>query len=93
MKRGDKVACVNAAGTAPLMGIPPELVEGETYTIAWIGECVSYLDGTYQGVRLAEVKRGVCPWSGEQDIPFRASRFRPLVTPKTKTTTKIEETA
>ncbi len=91
MKRGDKVECVNAAGTAPLMDIPPELVEGETYTIAWIGEYVSYLDGKYQGVRLAEVKRGVCPWSGEQDIPFRASRFRPLVTGGQGTRKRVEE--
>lgn len=79
MKRGDKVACIDANGTAPKMDIKPELIEGEVYTIAWIGDHVSYLDGTYRGVRLAEVRRGVCPWSLEQDIPFRASRFKPLV--------------
>ncbi len=81
MKPGDKVVCVNADGTAPNMNMPPELVEGQVYEVAWRGQFNDpFYEGTYDGIRLAEVQRGVDPVSGAKDKPFRANRFRPLVT-------------
>jgi hypothetical protein len=80
MKPGDKVICVNADGTAINMAIQ-EIVEGQHYTIAWRGQFTDpFYEGTYDGIRLAEVRRGVDPVSGKEDKPFKASRFRPVVT-------------
>lgn len=54
--------------------------KGETYTIRWLGMHKSYLAGDYLGVRLVGIERGTCPEMGDIDPPYRASRFRPVVT-------------
>jgi hypothetical protein len=50
----------------------------------------TYLGGDYIGVRLVGINRGVCPQFGEEDPPFAARRFRPVVKPTT--TKELEET-
>lgn len=81
MKRGDDVVCINDK-TLPeqFLGIQA----GETYTVRWAGRARSYLAGDYFGIRLVGVNRGICPEFGDDDPPFRASRFRPVVAPKQK---------
>lgn len=92
MKVGDPVICVDDIGTSPNMDLPPELAEGRQYTIAWIGNHTDpFYEGTYLGVRVAGVKRGVDPVSGDRDKPFKATRFRPLVVQRDDK--KIEEKA
>lgn len=59
--------------------IAPQLVVGQVYKIRWIGPYKHYLDGEYIGVRVEGVDRGVCPYWGDVDQPWFASRFRPLV--------------
>ncbi len=85
---GQNVICIDAK-VLPEQYI--EIKEGETYTVRWAGMCSSYLHGDYFGVRLVGINRGVCPQFGEEDPPFNARRFRPVVAPKTKK--ELEETA
>ena len=79
IRPGDDVACINDE-------IMPEqylgIRKGEIYKVRWAGSCSTYLGGDYYGVRLEGVNRGVCPEFGEEDPPFRADRFRPVVKPK-----------
>jgi hypothetical protein len=92
MKPGDVVVCVDDRGTAINMDLPPELVEGRNYTVAWAGQYTDpFYDGTYHGIRLAEVVRGVDPVSGEHDKPFKSTRFKPVTTGKNQSTTKLKE--
>jgi len=85
---GDTIVCIDDSTYAEqYLGIKA----GETYTCRWIGPCRSYLGGDYIGVRLAGINRGVCPQFGEQDPPFRASRFRPLVGANDNNKVKKEE--
>lgn len=77
---GQEVACIRA-GYDPKqnVSIPCELVVGQTYKIRWIGNHRHYLDGDYVGIRVEGIDRGTCQIWGDVDTPFRASRFRPLV--------------
>ncbi|PZP60529.1 MAG: hypothetical protein DI604_31160 [Delftia acidovorans] len=88
IKPGDPVICVDDR-TLPeqYLGIRA----GETYVCRWIGQCCTYLGGDYLGIRLEGVHRGVCPQFGEEDPPFAASRFRPVVGPGAKGKVKEEE--
>ncbi|MFU0504094.1 hypothetical protein [Pseudaminobacter sp. NGMCC 1.201702] len=74
---GQEVVCVDA--TFKGVTIPQGITEGQVYTIRWIGGFTTYVDGTYIGVRLEGVDRGVDPTYGYEDPPFAARRFRPLV--------------
>lgn len=78
MKPGDKVICVD--DTFP-SGVGPQGIRaGAEYTVRSVGSYVHPLDGAYRGVRLEEVVRGEDPAGYcEPDLPFRASRFRPVV--------------
>lgn len=87
IKPGDEVVCINAEVFAEQY---IEIKAGETYKVRWVGACGSYLHGEYLGVRLEGIHRGVCPQFGEEDVPFRASRFRRVVKPATKK--ELEET-
>lgn len=83
MKPGDKVICID--DTFPsgvgLQGIRA----GEEYTVRSIGHYAHAIDGAYRGVRLEEVVRGEDPAGYcEPDLPFRASRFRPVVSGASK---------
>lgn len=73
---GQQVACVD--DTRPFDQIF-ELKKGEVYTIRHVGVYNSYLAGEYLGVWLAGITRGPCPFTNDEDPPYRASRFRPLV--------------
>lgn len=88
IRPGEKVICVND-DIPHLQYI--EISKGETYTVRWVGPCRSYLAGDYIGVRLEGINRGVCPGFGEEDPPYRASRFRPLVEPGVGGKVKEEE--
>jgi len=78
IKPGDEVVCVDDS-TLPLQYLG--IRAGEIYKARWVGPVTSYLNGDYIGVRLAGINRGVCPEFGDEDPPFRASRFRPVVKP------------
>lgn len=73
---GQDVVCINDHVPA---GQTFELTKGDIYKIRSIGMNTSYLAGEYLGVRLVGLERGECPFTGDQDPPFRADRFRPLV--------------
>lgn len=78
---GDDVVCIDAK-IFDLQYI--EVKEGETYRVRWVGPCSSYMNGDYIGVRLDGINRGVCPEFGDEDPPFNARRFRPVVKPMPK---------
>ena len=59
-----------------------ELYRGAEYTIAWRGKWSHPIDGSYMGVRLVELQRGEDPAAYCDDLPFRADRFRPVVSGK-----------
>ncbi len=91
MKPGDKVACIN--DKFPGISTDQLVREGEIYTVRWAGTFTHYVDGTFFGVKLAEIDRGADNDSdgfGYDDMPFRADRFRPVVAPKAKK--QLEET-
>lgn len=90
---GERVLCID--DRFPLASIDQGIRAGQEYTVRWAGNYRHYVDGDFYGVKLIEVDRGNDDGPegyGAADMPFRASRFRPLVSPKTKSTTKIEET-
>lgn len=77
MKLGTKVVCINDEFP---YGVGPQGIRaGETYTVTWYGEWNHPIDGSYMGVRLAEVDRRSDPASYCDDLPLRADRFRPVV--------------
>lgn len=80
MKPGDKIVCVD--DQFPYGVGPQGLRKGEQYTVAWYGNWNHPIDGSYAGVRLAEIQRGADPAQYCDDLPFRASRFKPVVSPK-----------
>ena len=73
---GQDVVCIDDK-TLPKMYL--EIREGEVYKIRWIGMHKAYLHGEYLGVRLEGIYRGECPQFGDDDTPFAARRFRPLI--------------
>lgn len=73
---GQEVVCVDdKAPPGMILGVKV----GEVYKLRWVGMYRSYINGDYLGVKLQGVARPECGISGEQDIPFRAARFRPVV--------------
>lgn len=77
---GQQVVCVDATYTPQQrVSLPCELVEGQIYTIRWIGEFDNYVDPPFIGVRLVGLDRGTDQTYGYVDPPFAARRFRPLV--------------
>ncbi len=87
IRPGDDVICIDDT-TLPEQYL--EIRQGEIYTCRWIGPCRTYLGGDYIGVRLDGINRGICPQFFEEDPPFRASRFRPVVKPSAPAR-KLEE--
>lgn len=90
-RRKQRVVCINAkGGWRNLLGEEVdtgELVEGAIYTIRWVGR-----HNRRASVRLEEMIRGftVPPNVRKtenmgEDVPWAASRFRPLVATETKT--------
>ena len=82
---GQKVVCINAKDTHSHPNNIQELTEGAIYTVRWVGSKEASEDGL--GIKLVEVMRYVLSLSGErireEDMPFDATRFRPLVEKKT----------
>lgn len=75
---GQDVVCIDASNGAHST-MPFELTEGTVYRLRWVGMHKRYVEGEYLGVKLEGVHRGTCPEWGDEDPPFAAKRFRPLV--------------
>lgn len=88
IRPGDDVVCIDDT-TLPeqYLGIRA----GQVYRATWVGMSRTYLGGDYLGIRLAGVNRGVCPQFAEEDPPFAARRFRPVVKQGNKEGKKVEE--
>ncbi|CAK08419.1 hypothetical protein RL2929 [Rhizobium johnstonii 3841] len=87
---GQKVVCIN--DTFKHVSIDQLIRKGEIYTIRWVGEYTHYIDGTFIGVKLAEINRGNDDGPegyGAADMPYRATRFRPLVKDKISSLRKL----
>lgn len=77
---GQKVVCID--DKFKHVSIDQGIRKGEIYTLRWVGEYTHYIDGTFFGVKLEELHRGNDDGPegyGAADMPFRATRFRPLV--------------
>ena len=78
---GQKVVCVDEHDTEP--DCKTVLSSGRTYTIRWIGPYKHPFLAEMLCVRLFEInprttKGWSCHTKDYQDMPFRATRFRPL---------------
>jgi hypothetical protein len=84
---GRKVVCVDVSASThrSIRGRAAEYIEiGKVYTIRWLGRSPDPLDqhlGLH--VRLVGVVRPDHPNPEYSDMPFKASRFRPVVERKT----------
>ena len=77
---GQKVVCVN--DRFKNVSIDQGIRRGRIYTVRWAGHYRHYVDGDFYGIKLMELYRGMDDGPegyGATDMPFRASRFRPLV--------------
>lgn len=73
---GARVVCVNVTPLSETAVV--ELVQNKVYTVRWVGSHKHPLLGEDLCVRLEGIHRGTCPVFGVTDVPFMASRFRPL---------------
>lgn len=92
MKPGDKVVCIN--DQFQRVSIDQGIRAGEIYTVRWRGPYTHYVDGTFDGIKLEEIHRGNDDGPegyGAADMPFRASRFRPVVEPNAPAKQVMEE--
>ncbi|UPA24087.1 CAP-Gly domain protein [Shinella oryzae] len=77
---GQKVVCIN--DRFKNVSIDQGIRKGQVYTVRWAGHYRHYVDGDFYGIKLMELYRGKDDGPegyGAVDMPFRASRFRPLV--------------
>ncbi|MCF3639430.1 CAP-Gly domain protein [Rhizobium sp. TRM95111] len=77
---GQKVVCVDDRFRN--VSIDQGIRKGQIYTVRWAGHYRHYVDGDFYGIKLMELYRGNDDGPegyGAVDMPFRASRFRPLV--------------
>ena len=77
---GQKVVCIN--DRFKNVSIDQGIRKGQVYTVRWTGHYRHYVDGDFYGIKLMELYRGKDDGPegyGAVDMPFRASRFRPLV--------------
>lgn len=73
---GQDVVCIDASISGEQY---IELTDGGVYRLRWVGLFTHYIYGEYLGVKLEGIERMVCPHFGYPDMPYNASRFRPLV--------------
>lgn len=78
---GQQVVCID--DKVPLAGggsvKDANITEGQVYVIRRVGMAHHYVFGDYLGVRLDGIDSGFGkPW-GQEDMPYAARRFRPLV--------------
>ena len=77
---GQKVVCIN--DRFKNVSIDQGIRKGQVYTVRWTGHYRHYVDGDFYGIKLMELYRGNDDGPegyGAADMPFRATRFRPLV--------------
>lgn len=77
---GQKVVCIN--DRFKNVSIDQGIRKGQIYTVRWVGHYRHYVDGDFYGIKLMELYRGNDDGPegyGATDMPFRATRFRPLV--------------
>ncbi|NTF69348.1 CAP-Gly domain protein [Rhizobium rhizogenes] len=77
---GERVVCVD--DQFKHVSIDQGIRAGQEYTVRWAGDYRHYIDGDFYGIKLMEIDRGNDDGPegyGAADMPFRASRFRPLV--------------
>ena len=77
---GQQVVCID--DKFKNVSIDQVIRKGQIYTIRWVGMYSHYVDGEFLGVKLEEIHRGNDDGPegyGAADMPYRASRFRPLV--------------
>lgn len=77
---GQQVVCID--DKFKNVSIDQVIRKGQIYTIRWVGMYSHYVDGEFVGVKLEEIHRGNDDGPegyGAADMPYRASRFRPLV--------------
>jgi len=77
---GQKVVCIN--DRFKNVSIDQGIRKGQVYTVRWAGQYRHYVDGDFYGIKLMELYRGKDDGPegyGADDMPFRATRFRPLV--------------
>ncbi|MDO9415849.1 CAP-Gly domain protein [Pararhizobium sp.] len=77
---GQKVVCID--DKFKHVSIDQGIRKGQVYTLRWVGMYKHYVDGEFFGVKLEEIHRGNDDGPegyGAADMPYRASRFRPLV--------------
>jgi hypothetical protein len=89
---GERVVCVD--DTFKNVSIDQGIRAGQEYTVRWAGNYRHYIDGDYYGVKLMEIDRGNDDGPegyGAADMPFRASRFRPLVSGVKKKELEVAE--
>jgi len=78
---GQEVVCID--DQVPIAGggtvKDANITEGRVYRIRWVGMAHHYVFGDYLGVKLEGIDSGFGkPW-GQEDMPYAARRFRPLV--------------
>lgn len=91
-RTGERCVCIDAK--FPGIKTDQQLREGQEYTVRHAGMFTHYLDGTFYGLKLFEIDRGAdndADGFGYDDMPFRASRFRPLVAGRQGTKKRVEE--
>ena len=89
---GERCVCVD--DTFKNVSIDQGIRADQEYTVRWAGLYTHYIDGTFYGVKLIEVDRGNDDGPegyGAADMPFRASRFRPLVSGVKKKELEVAE--
>jgi hypothetical protein len=80
---GQKVVCID--DKFKNVSIDQIIRKGQIYTIRWVGMYKHYVDGEFLGIKVEEIHRGDDDGPegyGAADMPYRATRFRPLVKDK-----------
>lgn len=80
---GQKVVCID--DKFKNVSIDQLIREGQIYTVRWVGMYKHYVDGEFVGIKVEEIQRGNDDGPegyGAADMPYRATRFRPLVKDK-----------
>jgi hypothetical protein len=87
---GQKVVCID--DTFKHVSIDQLIRKGHVYTVRWLGMYRHYVDGEFFGLKVEEIHRGNDDGPegyGAADMPYRASRFRPLVEDKISSLRKL----
>ena len=91
---GQKVVCID--DRFKNVSIDQGIRKGQIYTVRWVGHYRHYVDGDFYGIKLMELYRGNDDGPegyGAVDMPFRATRFRPLVSDRIKSMLGIKAPA